>query len=55
MQIDKRKCQCGCGRTFHGTEKRKWFSDACKQKAYRQRIKSWNEMSKEEKRAQFES
>ena len=30
-------CECGCGRTAEGGNRKKWFSNACKQKAYRKR------------------
>ena len=40
MPITKKKCLCGCGRTFHGTERRKFFCDYCRVK--------WNRKIKKE-------
>ncbi|QIQ61289.1 hypothetical protein V039C_0011 [Vibrio phage V039C] len=39
MAIEKKTCQCGCGRTFLGTARRKWATPYCKVKAYRKRNK----------------
>lgn len=33
-------CACGCGQEFeHGSQPRKYYSDACKQRAYRYKVK----------------
>lgn len=39
MAIEERKCQCGCGRTFYGTGRRKWATPYCKTKEARKRKK----------------
>ena len=32
MAIELKECQCGCGRTFHGTSRRRFATDYCRVK-----------------------
>jgi len=35
MSIEMRLCKCGCGKSKLGTERLKFYSDACKQRYFR--------------------
>ena len=37
MAIELRLCLCGCGKSKLGTEKLKYYSEACKQREFRKR------------------
>ena len=39
MPITEKECACGCGKTFHGTKRREYFDNTCKNKVWRKRIK----------------
>ena len=39
MPIEQKKCKCGCGRAFYGTERRKFYCDYCRVKWNRQQAK----------------
>lgn len=39
MAIEKKKCECGCGRTFLGTARRRFFNDYCRVKWNRVKTK----------------
>jgi len=35
MAITEKECECGCGERFHGTKRRKYFNNTCKNKVWR--------------------
>ena len=39
MPISKKVCECGCGRTFHGTDRKRFATDYCRVKWHRQQAK----------------
>ena len=35
MPITEKECDCGCGKKFHGTSRRKYFDNTCKNRVWR--------------------
>ena len=35
MPITEKECACGCGVKFHGTSRREYFNNTCKNKVWR--------------------
>ena len=35
MAITEKECECGCGEKFHGTARRKYFNNTCKNRQWR--------------------
>lgn len=39
MAITEKKCGCGCGEKFYGTERREYFNNTCKNRDWRKKKK----------------
>lgn len=35
MAITKKECECGCGKEFYGTSRRKYLDNTCKNRQWR--------------------
>lgn len=39
ISVPAKRCECGCGKYLPKRKNKKWANKACKQKAYRQRLR----------------
>ena len=46
MAIEQKKCECGCGRAFYGTSRKKFATDYCRVK-WNRKVKKNDNNTKE--------
>ena len=43
MPITEKECECGCGKKFYGTLRRRYFDNTCKNREWRKHKEVSNE------------